>query len=119
MTITQNRRENLRFIVDFYGTETGVGRQLKPSRLTQQHISALLSRRYMRDDEARIVESKLGIPHGWMDRPGWIQDGWPLIERVRLLDSNAKSLINEVVTFVLDCYPNGCLTQRPIKSAKK
>ncbi|MBL0122080.1 MAG: hypothetical protein IPP88_04910 [Betaproteobacteria bacterium] len=106
MTISQIRRKNLSFIVSNYGTETEVGRQLKTSHLTQQHISALLNKRYMRGDEARIIETKLGIPNGWMDQLGWVNAGWPLIERVRLLDANAKSLINEVVTFMHSRYPN-------------
>ncbi len=95
------RKENLRYLVrEVFGTQTALAARLKIPWIQQVTISDILrSKRAFHAYEVRGIEAQLKIPAQWMDRDGWIQRGWGLIEQCQRLDEGCMALINDIVRF--------------------
>ncbi len=97
------RKENLRYLVrDIFGTQTALAARLKLKMPWFQQVTIsdiLRSKRTFHTYEVRGIEAQLKIPAQWLDREGWIQRGWGLIEQCQRLDDGCMNLINDIVRF--------------------
>jgi hypothetical protein len=109
--MTSLRKENLRFLVKEYGSQSALARAIAPSNLTQPIISQMLNKqrrigngrmgivRGFNGDEARSVERQLGIPHFWMDKYSF-DLAWPHIKQFQKLSPEIRNVVGSLIDFV-------------------
>lgn len=93
------RRENLRYLAVVHGQD--IFATAHPS-LTQPNVSKIINKkgRSLKDGEARAIEGTLRIPHGWMDKEGYVEHGSPLIKRFQKLSEDQRNLFDEMCRFM-------------------
>lgn len=101
--VRKYRTRNLAFLVPRYGGQTALADKIKPSKPTQPMISQILGsakkRRLFSNEEVRDIESKLGIPNGWMDGYDF-KVAWPLVEKFQKLDREGRDITNDIIDFL-------------------
>src|ERR1700709_1446341 len=104
MSTKDARRNNLNYLIQVVaGSQSALARQLESRVLTQQRLSELqCGRHFMRNDEAREIENKLGIPKKGLDQDGWVHAGQSYLPRYAQLSPGDKLLLDEIMQFVLD-----------------
>lgn len=108
-----DRRENLKFLVETYRTQTALAKTLAHKTLTQPIISLILRRRRpLGQCEARDIERKLGIPNGWMDRYT-LRKAWGLVRPFSTLDITTQEILNALLKFSEEHAPWVLLNEQP------
>ena len=99
------RTDNLRFLVmNIYPGQSALARKLQQRVLRQRTISRILDRtspRRFSDREVKIVEQKLDIPDGWMDKFQFEQ-AWPYVKLYQKFPGEFRSPLREIVQFVCE-----------------
>jgi hypothetical protein len=82
------RARNLYLLRSFFGGHTGLAKKLK-SITNSAYLSEMADKREITDEIARLIESTLELPDGWMDRDNHrILEMSPLQAKVHLLLDN-------------------------------
>ncbi len=101
-TIDCIRRENLEFLIDYkFGSQSSFAGRLGKTSLSQATLSDIIrEKRSLHVTEARLIEQKIIIPHGWMDRNGWVKEGYSFIEKYQKMTEEEQKFFNETVEFI-------------------
>ena len=91
------RRSNLRSLVNFFGSQTELAAQLAGTHLTQPIISSIVrGRRTFQSSEMRLVERKLCIPEGWIEKRQFPR-AWIHIRKLTTLDADSIHAIHALI----------------------